>query len=565
MDKLLLLVVLTISTISAAQAGNPAPQAAPSPPPARTAAQQDTSPRWTLLVDPVCPVSAFYSNAFPNETKELRVMYFPASRQAKFKNPQSLVLNAAFNGPRQSAGASLVAPFARKDDHWEAIVPLAGKHAMYAIFSVKDDQTGEVDNFNGTYWDVVFCDPSGQKDINGLRTQAESYTGAPWPLNIRRQQNYAMAVNLLEIVMASHSFAGNSDMLLADLWSYQALRDGGNAPAWAKVAAEIDQYMAAHPNDRPRLYSAADFAIRHEKDFAPEFVERLASGWDAKYNDPAHSLRARLLYNHANREPDPKKRLAAYDDVIVRYPGAFEAMWAERARFFALVDLGDIAGAEAALGRCREAASRRIGFFPGGNYNLYLTLARLYLDKGVKFEEALKLIDGAQEALKADPAYRGNIPPEYLRFTGAECAALRARAYVGLRRPELALPQAKAALEVQKGAENYLVLAQALAGTGDKQNALDNFFEAALLPSNHDLECRAELERFYLKQHLGSRGQLEAALDKRRTARFEAAHYVPQLLDRPAPQLQFVTLKDEKIDAATLGGKTLIVNFWSPG
>ncbi len=47
--------------------------------------------------------------------------------------------------------------------------------------------------------------------------------------------------------------------------------------------------------------------------------------------------------------------------------------------------------------------------------------------------------------------------------------------------------------------------------------------------------------------------------------RFQAAHYVPKLVEQPAPAFGFVTLKGEKFDAAALRGRCVIVNFWSPG
>jgi hypothetical protein len=107
-------------------------------------------------------------------------------------------------------------------------------------------------------------------------------------------------------------------------------------------------------------------------------------------------------------------------------------------------------------------------------------------------------------------------------------------------------------------------IAQAYAALGDKRNALDEYFEAALMPSNKDLEYRAELQRFYVK-NFGNEKNYEAELNHRIAARFAAANYVPKLLDQPAPALEFTTIKGERFDATALSAKTVVINFWSPG
>ena len=147
----------------------------------------------------------------------------------------------------------------------------------------------------------------------------------------------------------------------------------------------------------------------------------------------------------------------------------------------------------------------------------------------------------------------------------ARCAELRARAYLALHKPNQAVAQAERALPALKeNAEAHFVIAQAYALAGDKSKALDEYFKAALMPSNDDLKYRAELQRFYCK-NFGNARQYEAKLNKRIADRFQATPYVPRLLDRPAPVLKFTTLKGEKFDSKGLSGKTVVLNFWSPG
>jgi len=512
-----------------------------------------------VLIDPVCPVISFGPPA-PNATQEMRVMYFPSSKDAKLKDPQSLVLSVGFNHPGRVNSA--VIPFVRKDDHWEAVVNLLERHPFYLIFAVKDDKTNTVDDNDGQFWDVVFCDPSGPKDINGVLAQADGYAGNGWGVNIVRTKDYAKAVSIIETAIAQDDKARKYGMGLRELWNYKAQLYGGDAQGWAKLADELGKFMADHQDEPGKLGAVGEFVVRYQDKLSAEFVDSAVTALDVK--NPKHNYRADLAYISAIRERDPQKRLAALDDFLARYPDSGQVTGAHESRLYAFIQLGNVAGAEAAFAKWQEGLKREKDNFcnPSADDG-YLSLARLYLDKGVKLQESLKLIDEASAALTPNPALPDcTIPPEFQRAERAYMDHLRARAYLGLHKPTLALTSAQKAIEVSKGPETYFVLAQAYAATGNKQEALDAYFEAALLPSNNDLEYRSELERFYQKQHFGNHVQFQAAFEERKAARFRAIDYVPTLLDRPAPKLEFVTLKGEKFDAAALGSK--IVNFWSP-
>ena len=54
-------------------------------------------------------------------------------------------------------------------------------------------------------------------------------------------------------------------------------------------------------------------------------------------------------------------------------------------------------------------------------------------------------------------------------------------------------------------------------------------------------------------------------MEARRAERFRASGYKPELVDQDAPQIDFVSLAGETFNAEKLAGKTLVVNFWSPG
>jgi hypothetical protein len=522
-------------------------------------AQAPTAERWAVLTDPVCPVSSFYSPPLPNASKEMRVMYFPAAKGAKLKDSQALTLKIGFNRPESQTGISV--PFVRKDDHWEATVPLEKYYAHYVIFSVADEKANLVDDNGGKFWDLVFCWARGDKDVNGIVRQAQSYTGVSWPFGIHRALDYNKAISILETELVADP---HQTFVLNDLWNYKVQRDGGDAQAWAKLAPDIRQFMADHLDEQNARQAVGEFVVRNQAKLPADFVEQTISTLDAKAKNPRRSFRASAEYDKAFHEQDPQKQMAAYDAIIAKYPESISSGLAEQGRFYTFIKLGDVPGAESALASY-DAAMKKFGSSGSGDYSNYLSLARLYVDKNVKLDEALKLIDKPLEK-SAFWATR-KVPESIQRSVDLESTDLRARIYIAQHKPEMALREAQKAVKLQFGdsAGTHLLLAQALAATGDKNKALDEYFEAALLPSNKDADYGAELKRYYLRQHFGNARRFDAELEKRKATRFEQSHYVPTLADLSVPEFSFVTLKGEKFEAAALENKTVIVNLWSPG
>jgi len=517
-------------------------------------------PRWPVLMDPVCPVSSFRPSPSPNATREMRVMYFPAAKVAKIKDPESLTLQIAFNGPR-FVQRDPALPFKQEGDHWEATVPL--QHAMYSIFYVKDS-TGAIDDNNGNYWDVVFCSPTGTKDSSGVIAQAKTYTGENWPLGIHRTQDLDKAVSVLEAAESTGEMTPG--FLTTELLQLKVQRDGGDASAYAKVAAEIDPTLDQKAKDSNYLNGVENFVLRHPNDLPPSFVDHVVSLVDRDRPRNSDSMRAMVAFNRVGQEPDPKKRLAMIDQVMKDFPpsGAYDER--EEMRLQNLIQMKNIPGAEASLAKIRGGLPQAEDWQTTNVPNDFEMLARLYIDKGIKFEEAIKLLDETSQSRATLVKNKALIvPPEIEKQEDAISALLRARAYLGLHQPDLAVQQAEIAVNaMKKNAQAHEVLAIAYAATGPKQKALDEYFDAALLPSNVDLQYRDELQRYYRK-NFGNEKKYQAELNRRIQERFQAADYVPVLLNRPAPSLNFTTLKGEKFDAANLNGKTVVLNFWSPG
>lgn len=523
---------------------------------------QSQAPSWTLLMDPVCPVAPFpgRTRESSNATSELRVLYFPTSKDAKLKDSKSLSLQVAFNGPNYMNNRALV-PFTRKGDHWEALVPLGETYRSYTIFSIKDGEPSAVDDNGGKYWDVVFCRPDGEKDLNGLMQQAESYAGEVWPFGIRREKDLNKVVSLLEGAIANSKF--QNSMVLTKLWDYKAKRDGDSAETYAKLAAEIEHYLDEHIDDATAQFGAGNFLRMHYKKLPPDVVNRMTAKLDTNAKDPGFSFREYVALGRAEDEPDPQKRLVAIDQVIAQYPKSNQLESAYFSRTQTCVALKNVACAEAALTKYREASQAEAakGIADFMSYNQYILMADLYAEQNVKLDAALKLTEEAHSSLESLKV--GN--DDFISQVESQIAETRARIYLGMRKYELAVAEAERAMTTfEKRADAHFTLAQAYTGAGQKSKALDEYFNAALMPSNKDLEYRAKLQHFYLA-NFGNEKRFEAALHQQIVNRFQAANYVPKLLEQPAPKFEFTTLKGEKFDSVQLNGKIVVINFWSPG
>lgn len=547
MRRLIIAVSLVIATTLPAQTP---PQPTPNNDP----------PFWPVLVDPVCPVSVFMPSPPPNITRNLRVMYFPTSPGAKLKDPQSPTLQIAFNGPRFVNNHASI-PFIRKDDYWEAILPLERYMASYAVFYVKDGPV-DIDDNNGQYWDISFCSPSGARQ--SVLYEAESYTGETWPLGIHRAKDLNKAISILENSVAQRG--AHNSQVLTELWNLKAKRGGGDAKAYAEVAKEVEDALAKESSDRMYLYGAENFVLEHPNDLPPAVVDRIATVIDGDRPKKSDSMRAAVAFNRAGQEADPKKRLEMLAKVMAEFPAAAVPDDRELARFMTYIQLEDASGAQVSLTRYRTAlAESKSAPDPSMPLNCAL-LAELYIGKGVGLDAAMRLLDDASEILNGTAA-RGDLAvgPEYRQSVESRLAKDHARVYLALHQPALALTFAETAVVTRtKDASTHEILAMAYAAIGSKQKALDEYFEAALLPSNYDLKYQGELKRYYLK-NFGSEKKYTAELNRRIDERFQATNYVPSLLNRPAPALGFTTLKGEKFDGAALDGKTVVLNFWSPG
>ena len=149
------------------------------------------------------------------------------------------------------------------------------------------------------------------------------------------------------------------------------------------------------------------------------------------------------------------------------------------------------------------------------------------------------------------------------KLADSSLAYWQARLYLLRGKGELALPLALRVLESRKTADVQFVLAQAYEATGQKEKARDAYLEAVLTPSRNQREQMERLEKFWTAAGFGNSDQLLEKIESLQKERFKNAHYVPLLVDRPAPDFEVTALNGKKLRSSDLRDKTLVLNFWA--
>jgi len=139
----------------------------------------------------------------------------------------------------------------------------------------------------------------------------------------------------------------------------------------------------------------------------------------------------------------------------------------------------------------------------------------------------------------------------------------QARIYLLQGKGDLALPLSLKVLESRKAPDVQFVLAQAYEATGQKEKALDTYLEAILTPSRGQREYMERVEKFWTAAGFVNSDQLLEKIESLQKERFKNAHYVPLLVDRPAPDFEVAALNGEKLRLSELQDKTLVLNFWA--
>lgn len=508
-----------------------------------------------VRIEPACPVAGTEDSG----TREIRVTYNPQNSAATIKNPQHLELDAGIDGEFQPNNTRSV-PFARQDDGtWQATLARGEKDFwLYLIFQVKDSATGQIDDNQKNYWDVVLCLPDGQRHFQGVEEQARSYTGYRFDNGIQRTQAYTKAVAILDDFIKTPG--EDHYNLLFEYWDYKVRRDGSNKEAWHKVSTEIAQFINDQRLDLFALNASFSFVMNHRNQLSADLYPKLLRAVEELDPEKAKTLDRAGMFEFIRREKDNRKRADALADFVQKYPQDRHAPWAAAERFRSLRDLHDIDAAESWFPQFVQLDPARA--------DTYATMAAIYIENERKPDQALRLLDQAEELRIPNGEASGPHIPFYTivspdpEHTKTALAYWRARVYLQTGKGSLALPLAQKVVDQQKNADNYFLLAQAYESVGEKQKAVDAYLEAIGRPSDDAPQQRERLERLWTTGGFGTKEQLDAKIQIQQNELFRKSNYVPRLVDSPASDYEFTTLTGEKLRSADLRSKTVVLNFW---
>jgi thiol-disulfide isomerase/thioredoxin len=507
-----------------------------------------------LKIDPSCPVTA----AGDEETREIQLAYDPTNPGALLRDPQKLVLEVGVNGKYWGPDNTRAVPFVRNNDGlWRATLKHQNERDVwfYLMFEVKDEASAKIDDNHGQYWDAVACNPGGGRNSSGVEEQARSYTGFRFDNGIGRSLDYGKAIAVLESQIKTF----DDYNVLRDYWDYKVRRDGKNEAAWQKISLEIRQFIDDHSAEEFALVGAFNFVQSAGDRLPPDLYPKLMHELEAV--NPAEAVRCDRMatLNRIHHEKNTGKQAEMLANFVHKYPNDPEAANAAAERFADLRELHDVKDAESMFPQLMQ--------FDPNWADTYAAMAAIYLENDQKAEEALNLLAKAE---KLGPVDFGGHPAFHMTSVWstdnsqnqAVLAYWRARAYLLLGKPELALPLAQKAVEQRQSSATYYVLAQAWEAAGEKQKALDAYLEALARPSRENPEQTQRLKHLWVSSGLGSTNQIDDKIHAWQEEAFRRANYVPRLIARPVPDYEFTTLKGEKFRAADLRNKTVILNFW---
>jgi thiol-disulfide isomerase/thioredoxin len=499
-----------------------------------------------MLTVPACPVGG--SQQF---TKNLQITYF-ADQGGAIKNPQSLTLRLVFNGRSWRDNERTVAFQHGSDGSWQANVPLAFQW-VYAIWYVRDEASGQRDDNDGRYWDLVFCDANGKNLSDGIRYQSEGYAGSIFSDDIKRATDYDRAIAIIE-----QSEAGAHGSLLYDEWVYKFKRQNQSQREHQELADEIRQGLALHPTDPDYLRQTAMFLVEFADAFPSELVEQAVEISDRKPIRGMPSVRCEFDRGNAESVEDPAQRAKALGEWLAKYPE--DRAYSNEIRKERLDALGDAGEIEAAEAQFRDLAVR-----VPDEADLYATMASIYIEHQTKLNEALALLDKAERKLSADAESSHYIvilsgSPDENRAT-LDC--WRAKALLELREWAKAERRLERSIHALDDAEAYALLAHAQERQKKWKDAKHSYLEASVRSSSHDQEYEEQFIRLSLKTGTPSRQAALSEIAGARQRNFATEHYKPSLVDLPLPDFTFTTATGEKITSSSLRGKNAVLDIWA--
>ena len=502
---------------------------------------------FVALTDPACPVTG-YAGPVP-VTKEIRVLYYPMGEGATIKNPKSPVVHMVFdNGYGPDSDQTL--PFAKRDDGvWVATFAVGDRIPKYAIYWVEDREIKQVDNNDGKYFEIPFCDAQGQRHEWSVRYEAESYTGQLESHGIERAVDYFKAIEVLEGYIHAPS---RGESLIPSLWKDELKLHGGTPEARSSLLVEIKKFISDHSADGFGLIEALNFAV-YEDWFPPDTMESLVKAIENKY--PDNNPRILLLSARATHERNKDKRISLQWELVDKYPDSPEADFERKQLLLEVTDLAQ-----------REKLYQQIHARDPDDAFQPLNMASLYVQANQKLPEALALLEEAEKLFDANVQ---NKPAKihYFESTVKEMklriVTMRADILIRSGRPTEAVSILQPVKDQFTSGSPYYLLGKALQETGDKPAAIDAYLESVVRPSKDQQRANAALEALWSSEKLGSEQDLQQRIEAKLVQNFGTANYVPRLLGHPAPDFDLTTLNGERLSRSNLRGKKVILDFWA--
>ncbi len=512
------------------------------------AAPENGAPSYfASLTGPACPVTD--SDQHWVETSQLRVLYFPESRNATIKNPKSLTLHIVFNNGESNDGVRALAFNERDGAAWIATASLTRWREKFAVYWVEDPETKQSDTNGGRYFEIPFCTARGIREERSEQFEAESYTGVLEKYGIQRPQNFRKAVEVLEEYIRPPEHGA---FLLSRLWEYKLHLGGNTTDRRAAIAKEIDEYAQKHEQDGFGLMDTLNFAAY--QDWIPDdTIERIVAALEKQ--DPKYDSRLFALSARSNIERNKEKRIELERKLIEKYPDTEFANDA-RLRLFVL-DLTDLHEREAVFEEARRVDPTAATFLT--------TMAEIYVDADTELPKAAVLLDQAEKLYDVNAPQKwnsGTYTDSFIRMQKGRIAILRSEILVRQGRSSEALaillPREK---EFHLGTSFY-VLGQALENTGQKRAAANAYLEAAIRPSSKQEEATVALRKIWREEKIGSEKELQARIEGAAEARFHDRKYEPRLISKSFDDIELTTLSGERVRASQFHGKTVVIDFW---
>ncbi len=512
------------------------------------AAPENGAPSYfASLTGPACPVTD--SDQHWVETSQLRVLYFPESRNATIKNPKSLTLHIVFNNGESNDGVRALAFNERDGAAWIATASLTRWREKFAVYWVEDPETKQSDTNGGRYFEIPFCTARGIREERSEQFEAESYTGVLEKYGIQRPQNFRKAVEVLEEYIRPPEHGA---FLLSRLWEYKLHLVGNTTDRRAAIAKEIDEYAQKHEQDGFGLMDTLNFAAY--QDWIPDdTIERIVAALEKQ--DPKYDSRLFALSARSNIERNKEKRIELERKLIEKYPDTEFANDA-RLRLFVL-DLTDLHEREAVFEEARRVDPTAATFLT--------TMAEIYVDADTELPKAAVLLDQAEKLYDVNAPQKwnsGTYTDSFIRMQKGRIAILRSEILVRQGRSSEALaillPREK---EFHLGTSFY-VLGQALENTGQKRAAANAYLEAAIRPSSKQEEATVALRKIWREEKIGSEKELQARIEGAAEARFHDRKYEPRLISKSFDDIELTTLSGERVRASQFHGKTVVIDFW---